>query len=501
MKPVLNGAQMRDADRHAIDAIGMPAMVLMERAALACCAVIQKLFSRDSKILILCGSGNNGGDGFAIGRLLRFEGYRAEVFFAGKRDHMSEECRKQEAIFRSLGMQEIEEAQPDRYDLIVDAIFGNGLSRPVSGTYAELIEQVNRSKAKVLAVDLPSGVRSDDGKVEGAVVHADYTVAIEALKYGHVLYPAAELCGEITLAHVGIPIDSEAYSTFTLEETDLSGLLPVRPRRSNKGTFGRCLIAAGAENMAGAAILAGTAAYRSGCGLVELRSSSANRIILQTSLPEAIYAPWTDPQSLRTACEHAAVVAIGPGLGTNVESRAVLEAVLTSCTQERIPLVLDADALNLMAVRKEMPVFVPRTAVITPHPGEAARLLGCSVKEILDDMIESAKKLAERTGAYVVLKDAATVVTDGHRICVNTSGCSGMASGGSGDVLTGLIAGLAAQGMDLFDAACAGVCLHGKAGEAAQAIHGERGMLAGDTCAQIAHVLHSVDLVSDGPEP
>ena len=484
MKYLLTSEQMKICDSTEISHYGVPSVVLMERAALSVRDVISERYPDASDILVICGSGNNGGDGFAAARLLNMAGRRADVLFVGKHDHMTQETALQAEIFKKHGGMILpDESGVKGYDLIVDALFGIGLSREVIGRYADLIHAVNRSDTPVVAIDIPSGVSADDGQIFGCAVKADITVTMAFAKLGLMLYPGAEYCGEVIVSDIGITLAGLRSDPVTaLEKKDLASILPVRRRDANKGTYGKLLLIAGTRNMAGAALLAGKAALRSGCGLVCVYSHEENRTILQTALPEAIFAPWSDELSGWLAWADA--VAVGPGLGKSEESLCLLREVLSSWTG---PLVIDADALNLMAAHPELKPEGGMSAVITPHPGEMARLLNAGSSEgtfsasgIAAFPVDIARDYAKKSGFVTVLKGARTIISDGEETWMNLTGNEGMATGGSGDTLTGIIGSLLAQGLFPAEAARAGVLLHSAAGDAAAGALGTRSLIAGD---------------------
>lgn len=492
MKYLLTSEQMKKCDRTEIEHYGMPSAVLMERAALSVRDVILERFPDAADILVICGSGNNGGDGFAAARMLNLAGRKADVLFLGKHESMTPETAAQAEIFRRhAGYVLPDESGVKGYDLIVDALFGIGLTREVIGRYADIIHAVNRSDVPVVAVDIPSGIRADDGHVLGCAVRADITVTMAFAKRGLMLYPGAEYSGEVVIADIGITSAGLEDEPVTgLEDTDLKLLLPSRSKTANKGTYGKLLILAGTKNMAGAAVLAGRAALRTGCGLVCICSHEENRMILQTAVPEAIFAPFGEAGKW---LEWADAAAAGPGLGQGEEGLELLERVLHCC---KVPLVLDADALNLIAAHPVLKPSEDPPVVITPHPGEMARLLQAAdpehapgIREILSDPIETAQSWAGFAGTVTVLKGARTVISDGEESWLNLTGNEGMATGGSGDVLTGIIGSFLAQGLNAMEAAKAGVLLHGMAGDAAKSRLGSRSLLAGDIAEHISMVL------------
>lgn len=496
MEFLLNSLQMKHCDRDTVEKIGIPSMVLMERAALS---VVDEMERNDMdlrSVLVLCGSGNNGGDGLAIARLLDEKGICVTPVFAGREASMTDETALQYRICENCGMK-ISTNLPEReYTTIVDAIFGIGLSRPVEGRYADLIEWINHQDAKVISVDIPSGISADTGKVLGTAVRADFTVTFAYRKIGHILYPGTEYCGHVIRRDIGITAErfqDGIPGVFTYAEEDLQRIIHRRAY-SNKGTYGKVLLIAGSRGMSGAACLAAMAAYRSGSGLVRVFTPECNREIIQNYLPEAIVTAYEDENDaiflLKQAISWSDVIGIGPGLGTDPLAARLLECVLRESVK---PVVVDADGLNLLAAIPSLMHISRSKLILTPHIGEMMRLTEEKKSVITDDVIMSASKYAEKYGVICVLKDARTVVSDGIRTYLNTSGNNGMAVAGSGDILTGIICGLLAQGMQPFDSASLGVYLHGLAGDLAQEKFSAYGMIARDIAGQIGEVLKKVD--------
>ena len=487
MKYLLNAAQMKACDQATIETFGVPSLVLMERAALAVRDVVLERYPDVRRILVICGSGNNGGDGYAAARLLNLAGRSADVLFVGKHDHRTQQTSLQAEIFKRYGGRELpDEVSLKGYDLILDALFGIGLAREVIGRYADVIGAVNRVDTPVVAIDIPSGVSADSGRIMGCAVRADLTVTMQYQKLGQMLYPGAYYCGEVLVRDVGITDEGVSWDSepvYALEREDLRDLLPKRRPDANKGTYGRLLLIAGAKNMAGAACLAGGAALRGGCGLVKILSDEANRTILQSSLPEALFAPWPEDGDVSAHLEWADAVAIGPGLGQSDLSRRILLSVLSSW---KGPMVIDADALNLIAREGMSCGMLSQSTVVTPHPGEMSRLSVLfpdgpwSVDEIAADPVFAAMTCSTAMGCVTVMKGARTVISDSEQLWLNLYGNEGMAAGGSGDVLTGVIGSLLAQGADSSDAAKAGVLLHALSGDEAARSLGSRSMKAGD---------------------
>ena len=502
MKYLLNAEQMKACDQATTEVFKVPSLVLMERAALAVRDAVLERFPDAFRILVVCGSGNNGGDGYAAARLLNLAGRTADVLFVGKHDHRTEQTALQAEIFRRYGGRELpDDTSLKGYDLILDALFGIGLKRDVIGRYADVICAMNRVNTPVTAVDIPSGISADSGRICGCAVRADLTVTMQYAKLGQMLYPGADLCGEVLVRDVGITdehVEWKEDPVYALEKDDLKDLLPLRRPDANKGTYGKLLLIAGAKNMAGAAVLSGDAALRGGCGLVKILSDEGNRNILQTALPEALFAPWAGEEDLREELEWADAVAIGPGLGQSDRNRALLSVVLR---EWKGPLVMDADALNLIAKDPSLSEWIPQRAVLTPHPGEMSRLSALfaggkrSVSEVAADPVGAAVSCCEAFGCITVMKGARTVIADSQQVFLNLCGNEGMACGGSGDVLTGIIGSLLAQGADPADAAKAGVLLHAMSGDAAAEKLGTRSMKAGDLVSFLPAVLQTWNTV------
>ncbi len=497
MKYLVTAAEMKRYDKNTIERTGIPGMVLMERAALAAFQAIEERFHslprRQKRVLIAAGCGNNGGDGVALARLLAEAGYDVEVWGIidgpKARDKASPQWEEQIRILTHYPVNFGGKPLREEYTIIVDAIFGVGLSRDVSGIYAEAVAFCNELEGFKVALDLPSGIHSDTGAVMGCAFRADLTVTFGFVKRGLMFYPGRDYAGEVVCADVGITEQSfygEEPGMFYYDEA-VAALLPRRDPAGNKGTFGKVLLIAGSVSMAGAAVLSARAAYRSGAGMVKVLTPEENRTILQTGVSEALLGAWEDfGESVRWAD----VIGIGPGLGTSEEAGAVLRRAVY---ETDLPLLLDADALNLLAGDEEVKERLAgqakegRSVILTPHVGELSRLTGRTVSELKGNLPAYGTKLAQELHAVVVAKDARTFVCAERRaVCVNLAGNSGMATAGSGDVLAGVICGMMAQGMEPYDAAAVGVYLHACAGDAAARAKGERGCMALDIAEAVA---------------
>ena len=497
MEFLVNAEQMKKLDIDTIRQIGIPDIVLMERAALAVVEELKNARCDLRSVLVVCGSGNNGGDGFAVARLLSEKGIHVTTAFVGKESSMTPLTFTQKKICENCGMKISSNFMEGEYTTIVDAIFGIGLSRCVEGRYADVIRWINSSGAVKAAVDIPSGISADTGKVQGTAVKADFTVTFACRKIGQILYPGTEYCGQVICRDIGIRTmqTGSRHSVFALEPSDLHQIRRRSPY-SNKGTYGRVLLIAGSNGMSGAACLAAKAAYRSGCGLVRVFTPECNRQVVQTYLPEAIvtsYDPEVFPEEeLKKALDWSDVTGIGPGLGTGKTAGRILEYILKKTSEKTV--VIDADGLNLLASDMELLNKAECPVILTPHVGEMARLTGMKTGEVVSDLLKTARDLAKKYSVVCVLKDARTVISDGSCTYINTTGNSGMAVGGSGDVLTGIICGLIAQGMHDAEGACTGVLLHGMAGDEAEKKHSGYSMMAGDIADGIGAVLMKADI-------
>lgn len=502
MRIIANSREMKQWDLYTISHFKMPSMVLMERAALG---VVEELAARKvdcSKTLVACGMGNNGGDGLAVARLLHQRGYQVTVLLTGNEEKASEETRQQLAIVRQYGILTVTELLEETYTLVVDALFGIGLSRELAGEYRMLVEELNRMEGEKLAIDMPSGVDGNNGQVLGCAFRADLTVTFAYEKIGLLLYPGNVYAGEVAVKEIGIGTESRAElspSVYAFEQTDLH-LLPQRNSHSNKGSYGHVLVVAGRKNMSGAAFFSAKAAAVTGCGLVKIMTAEENRVILQQQFPEAVLDAWTkDDQNRKTFQDGqrkdgfwsddflrrlkenllwADAVVVGPGLGTDESAKEITEAVLGMASS---PVILDADALNIVSKDPAMLRDFSGEAIVTPHLGEMARLVQISIQNLQKDMIRAASAFADAYQVICVLKDERTVTALPEGICyLNTSGNHGMATGGAGDVLTGILAGLVAQGLKAREAAPLGVYLHGLSGDEARKRTGCYSMLATD---------------------
>lgn len=478
MRQVFDGNEMREMDRWAIEEKRIPGLTLMERAAEA--AVERIMFYKPMNVGVVCGTGNNGGDGFAIARLLKERSVRTEVFVIGKRERLQGDAAVNYARLEELGIPTVWRVPEgtEEYDCVVDALFGTGLSRAVEGEAAKAIEWMNGSRGVKVAVDIPSGIHAGTGRILGCAVRADETVTFSRGKAGLYLYPGRSCAGKVYQAPIGIgspnPIE-ESCEKYILDAEDVRRWLPPRRPDSHKGTYGKILIAAGSPGMMGAAVFAARSAYHMGAGLVRVMIPESQSAVMSISVPEVVQLLYSDPEQVRVPKDTTAVL-VGPGLGAN---EALWNRIMDE-TPSDIPLIVDADGLNLLAAHPEK--RHPRM-ILTPHMGEASRLSGKTTAELYADLIASARELAVRYQAVVVLKNASTVTADPQgRVCINTNGNPGMSTAGSGDVLAGAIAGLCGQNRDadLWKMAAAGVWLHGRAGDVAVRSTGQYALMASD---------------------
>lgn len=485
-----SAAQVRELDRRAIEEHGIPGYTLMQRAARATFDVLREHWSQARRVAICCGPGNNGGDGYEIARLARAAGLQVQVFQVERPPSIGDAVRAHAAWKEDGGSVQVFDPQ-DLSDLrvaevIVDAIFGIGITREVSGAPRSAIEAINarRPGQAVLAVDLPSGLDADTGQIHGVAVRADLSLSFIGRKLGAFTGEGPDCTGLRLHDRLGVPaalIESSAARADLLDRSELRHALPPRARSAHKGRHGHVLIVGGDEGMAGAALLAARGALRGGAGLVSLATRPAHAVLLTAAQPEIMARGIDSPIALDAQLDRASVIAVGPGLGLGDWSQALLQRVL-ACNK---PMVLDADALNLLA---RQPTALGSAAILTPHPAEAARLLGVSTAAVQADRLAAADALHARYGATIVLKGAGSIVV-GQRRAVCPYGNPGMGVGGSGDVLTGVIAALLAQGLSAESAARCGVMAHALAGDVA-AEQGERGLLPSDLIAALRGVLN-----------
>lgn len=494
MQYLVTSSEMKHFDAYTSQQIGLPAMVLMERAALA---IVQQLNCEQYnllKVAVVCGYGNNGGDGVAVARLLKLQHIEVTIYLIGNPNNASQQTRQQIKIAQHYNIK-INTSLPETfhgYTTIVDAIFGIGLNRVVTDDFLHAIELINQSGADILAIDIPSGICADTGQILGNAIKAKQTVTFAYQKIGLTLYPGVDLAGKIVIADIGIYIDKPT-NHFTYHSSELTNLLPKRENYTNKGNFGKVLVIAGSQNMCGAAYLSAKAAYRTGAGLVRIYTPQCNHDVLLSQLPEVILTPFIPNQINKAQLEQlinwASVIVIGPGMGVSDDTYNILSQVLAYST---VPIIIDADALNTLAQDITLLKHAQATIILTPHLGEMARLTQLSIETIKNNLIKMAEKFAEANQVICVMKDAKTIVaTPKQATYINQSGNNGMATGGAGDVLTGIMAGLIAQHLPASKAACLGVYLHGLAGDISANKISKYSMLASDIIDGLTDILNS----------
>lgn len=484
-------AEVRELDRRAIEVHGISGGELMERAGGAVLEALRARFPRCRRVAVVCGPGNNGGDGYVVARLAKEAGLEPVVLTLGRAPAGGDAAEmRARAVAVAVEMRPFERVGLDSADVVVDALLGTGLQRPVEGEWRETIEAINESRRacrrRVVAIDIPSGLNSDTGAVMGAAVRADVTVSFIGLKAGLYTAEGRDQAGEILFDDLGVPApvyDGVAPSAQRLDRETLTGLIRPRRRNAHKGTFGHVLVVGGGRGMPGAAHMCGEAALRAGAGLVTLAVHPLNAAVVNAGRPEMLAFGVRGARELKPLLERASVVALGPGLSKDAWSRALWRAVVGA----GVPLVVDADALNLLALAPSR----QDGWILTPHPGEAGRLLQRSTRDIQNDRLAAASELVERFGGVSVLKGAGTLIAAADELWLCDRGNPGMASGGTGDVLTGVLAALRAQGLGPLDAARLGVWLHATAGDDA-ATAGEAGLIASDLHAHIRRRLNQL---------
>lgn len=483
--------QVRHFDRLSIEQYGIAGEELMQRAGQAAFEAMQKRWPEAKNITVVTGSGNNAGDGFVVARLAVEAGLIVQILQLGDRNKFSEDAGRHASKFDAISDNYIDYEQlPQKTDVIVDAILGTGLNSPVKGRWQSVIETINQHQAPVFSLDIPSGLNADTGKVMGVAVKADMTISFIGLKQGMFTGDGRDYCGEILFHALDIPAKvyaSEILNCRRINWKKLKTLVPARSRIAHKGRFGHVLVVGGYKGFSGAARLAAEAAARAGAGLVSVATHPAHSAFLNSGRPELMVHSVLGPTDLDDLLGRVSVVVFGPGAGQSQWGRDLFERVI-GVNQ---PVVVDADGLNLLAEFSDT-ARLSKNSVLTPHPGEAARLLDCSIEEIEADRFHAVSKLQQYFGCSVILKGAGSLIrgSEGKPVALCSDGNPGMASGGMGDVLSGIVAAFLAQGLSPDDAACAGVALHAAAGDEA-ARQGEIGMLACDLFEPIRGLLNA----------
>ena len=511
---VVTAEEMRSIDEATVKEYGIPSSTLMERAGLAVAQKIRELFDR-KKVVVLSGGGNNGGDGLVVARTLHNWNWNVRVLLVLKEDKMSPDCLAQYRIAKRTGVpmefRTVISAKDIHGAVVVDALLGTGINKQVTSPVSGIISFLNRSDVPVVSVDIPSGISTDDGQIRGEAVLADYTITFGLPKCGHLLYPGAEHSGGLFIDDLGFPrelLSSELLKTQTIERQDISLLVPERPPYSHKGDYGHVLMVAGSRGKTGAALMAAKACLRSGAGMITIGVPETLLNVFQERVTEEMVLPLPDNGKgilSEKASSHiieflnnsADVLAIGPGVSADQNVSKLLLALLASVT---VPMVLDADAINSISGYTDVLKRVKAPLILTPHPGEMARLLtkgsadktvsGHSVKDIRklveSDRIGSAVSFSKEMGVYLILKGAPTIISDPEgRAFLNTTGNPGMATAGAGDVLTGIVAAFLAQGLNPPDSSILSVFLHGLAGDIAAGKKGMHSLIASDIIEEI----------------
>ncbi|MGQ4807079.1 Bifunctional NAD(P)H-hydrate repair enzyme Nnr [Candidatus Entotheonellaceae bacterium PAL068K] len=512
---VATAAEMRNIDSRTMGDYAVPGIVLMENAGLQLLRTMQECIPTlaQQRVAIITGQGNNGGDGFVLARHLWQRGIAVRVYLVASGGTLRGDARLAYRMARAYGVPMVQcttlrtwkRATRDlQYvDLIVDALLGTGLNKPVTGVYAEVIQTINALRLPVVAVDIPSGLSADDGNLLGPHVQATHTVTFALPKRGLLLYPAATAVGQLHVVNIGIPhhaIDAEQIQVVLLEEQAICTVLPGRRPDAHKGSHGHLLVVAGSLGKTGAAVLASQAALRSGAGLVTLALPASLNMAVEACLTEVMTLPLPEypPGAMAQAAvpelgqflQQSSALVLGPGLGTRPETVAGVHALLRYAT---VPVVLDADGLNSLVGHLDILQHCRGSVILTPHPGEMARLVGTSTQAVQQQRLEVARSLAEQYRVHVVLKGAGTVIyaPNGQR-WINPTGNAAMATAGTGDVLAGIIGALLCQGLDALRAAQCGVFLHGLAGDRVRDRVGQHGLIASDILEELPYVRRTV---------
>ncbi|MBN1291914.1 MAG: NAD(P)H-hydrate dehydratase [Candidatus Latescibacteria bacterium] len=508
---ILTAEKMAYVDRVTIER-GTPGLVLMRNAGKAVFDLIKNTTgSICGKAVVLAGKGNNGGDGFRVAELLAKSGWNVDAYLFGTKEDVRGDALTCMHDAKNAGLTTVEmtgenhlqqvHESIDSADVIIDALFGTGLKGDICGLAASVIPVVNDSDAIVFAVDIPSGVNASTGAVSASTVQADYTVTFGCFKVGHIFGPGRRKCGEITVADIGFDseiMDSVECTGFALSKSEAAELIPRRAYNAHKGSEGRIFLLSGSVGLTGATTLSSMAAMRIGAGMVTTGCPSSLNDILEIKLTEVMTLPLAEVRKkrclslralgmVRKAAEKAHVVAIGPGLGTYHETSELVRLFIAEYTGR---VVLDADGINAFKSRPDLLSAAPCEIVLTPHIGELSRLMDKPVEELAKNPVESARLAAVQTGSVVLLKGAPTVITTpDEAVWVNPTGSEAMATAGMGDVLTGTIAGFAAQGLTLFEATKLGAYVHGRAGELAAEEFGIPSVMAGDVLEKLSYAL------------
>jgi NAD(P)H-hydrate epimerase len=505
--------EMKMIDRIAIEKYGIPGVVLMENAGKSVVDEIIKEFGFNANFTVVCGRGNNGGDGFVIARHLYDKGFKVKVFIVGDMKGIKGDSLINLNIIINMGvdireiisdddLMKLKETVID-YPIVIDALFGTGLNKDVQGIRERIINIINRYSKYTFAVDIPSGIGGNDGKVYKAAIRANKTITFALPKCGNLIYPGAEYNGKLIIKNIGIPnkiIENIELSHNLIDLGIIKYNLPSRRKNTHKGNYGKANIIAGSSGMTGAAILTCKSALRTGLGLLRLYIGESLNHIVKTSIPEIITVPLREIRKGVIGINHidriisdtkeASVLTIGPGCGNTAEVSEIIKQVIANV---EVPIILDADGLNGLSKNIEWLSEKKTKIIITPHIGEMSRLTGIEIEEIQENLIKVARDFSQNWGVIVVLKGASTIIASPEgEVFINIKGNPGMATAGSGDVLTGIITGLVAQGLDPLEAAVTGVYIHGVTGDRVARDKGEYGLLAGDMVECIAYTIKDI---------
>lgn len=470
---IVTAQRMREVDKFCIENLGIPSIVLMENAALKVLNNIET--EKHNSFTVICGTGNNGGDGLALARHLFILGKDLSIFIIGKEDSLSKDCKANYEILLNMNLsinfiRSLEDVEKLRKaikekEVTVDALFGTGLSREIKGVHEEVIRAINDLSSYTVAVDIPSGLNSDSGEVLGCCVTANKTISFQFYKKGFLKYGAEKYTGEIIIENIGIPDfleDKFSIDDFILDKNKVKKLIPMREKYLHKGDLGRVSIVAGSVGFTGAAFISTQSAVKSGAGLVTLCCPESIQDILSIKLVEAMTVSFKNKDKLNEVLGKSDVIAVGPGMGDNEGTFKIVTDIIrhTDC-----PIVIDADGINILKNNLDILREKNNKIVLTPHLGEMSRITGISIDKIEKNRIEIARLFSREYDVILLLKGYNTVITDGKTVVINTTGNSAMASGGMGDSLTGIIASFIAQGFEPFKAAYLGAYVHGYCGD------------------------------------
>jgi NAD(P)H-hydrate epimerase len=499
---IVTAKEMQAIDKTSIEEFGIPDLVLMENAGIAVTSCLREKFPdlKEKKVLVIAGKGNNGGDGFVVARQLFNIGINVQILLIGKVSSLKGSARVNADIAKNIGIQLLEIKDDNvksvnhhirHRELIVDAIFGTGLKKKPEGIFKKIIESINKSKSVVASIDIPSGLESDSGQVSGSYIKADLTICLALIKRSHCILPAAESMGEIKLVDISIPakaIENQNIHLNLVEEEDVRKTIVKRPKASHKGNFGHLLVVAGSKGKGGASGLSALSALRAGTGLVTMAVPESCHSALEFNPLEVMTAPLPETKAgsmsfkaldaLLKLSEDKTAIALGPGISTEHQTIALM---LEYFKLVKCPLIIDADGINCLARRIEILNEMSCPVIITPHPKEFSRLTGLTTAEIQSNRVELSSQFAQDHSITVILKGAGSVIAlPNGEIFLNPTGNPGMATAGTGDVLTGIVGGLAAQGLPVDQAAISGTYLHGLAGDNYVKEYGQSSLIASD---------------------